>query len=229
VAGILDVLAPIRSRPRGRSWATCSSTGASGPTAAPTRGVRPDFAWLDGDWFDVDPCSDRAEAPDYYAPDVVDAIRPCPVAQEIGCHSFAHVMAGDPGAAGRRSCPTWSPAGPPPGTSRCARSSTPATPSAHVDACPRSGSPLTGATRRRLRRPPRATAARPGAAAGGVGGASAGGSERCVGRAPDVPAGPGHAAAVAARGSVVRRPKARRAPGRPGSGRCSTSGSTPTT
>jgi peptidoglycan/xylan/chitin deacetylase (PgdA/CDA1 family) len=59
--------------------------------------VRPDFAWLDGDWFDVDPCSSRAEAPDYYAPDVVAAIRACPVRQEIGCHSFAHVMAGEPG------------------------------------------------------------------------------------------------------------------------------------
>jgi peptidoglycan/xylan/chitin deacetylase (PgdA/CDA1 family) len=59
--------------------------------------VRPEFAWLDGDWFDVDPCSSRAEAPAFYGRDVLDAIRACPVAQEVGSHSFAHVMAGEPG------------------------------------------------------------------------------------------------------------------------------------
>ena len=52
--------------------------------------VRPTYPWLTGDWFDVDPCSSRAYAPAYYAPDVIDAIRRCPVPQEIGCHSFSH-------------------------------------------------------------------------------------------------------------------------------------------
>jgi hypothetical protein len=98
VAGILDVLAHHQVP---ATWAIvghlfldrCDRSGGRPHPEV----VRPDFAWLDGDWFDVDPCSDRAEAPDYYAPDVVDAIRACPVPQEIGCHSFAHVMAGDPG------------------------------------------------------------------------------------------------------------------------------------
>jgi peptidoglycan/xylan/chitin deacetylase (PgdA/CDA1 family) len=59
--------------------------------------VRPGFDWLDGDWFDVDPCTDADRAPTHYAPDIVDRILACPVPQEIGCHSFAHVMAGEPG------------------------------------------------------------------------------------------------------------------------------------
>lgn len=59
--------------------------------------VRPDFAWLDGDWFDVDPCSSLDRAPAYYARDMVEAVRASSVPQEVGCHSFAHVMAGEPG------------------------------------------------------------------------------------------------------------------------------------
>jgi peptidoglycan/xylan/chitin deacetylase (PgdA/CDA1 family) len=59
--------------------------------------VRPEFAWLDGDWFDIDPCSCLADAPWYYGPDIIERIRASTVAHEIGCHSFAHVMAGDPG------------------------------------------------------------------------------------------------------------------------------------
>ena len=59
--------------------------------------VRPDYPWLDGDWFDVDPCSTRSEAPSWYGRDVIAAIRACPVPQEIGCHSFAHALAGEPG------------------------------------------------------------------------------------------------------------------------------------
>ena len=59
--------------------------------------MRPDFAWLDGDWFDVDPCSSLDRAPAYYARDMVEAVRASSVPQEVGCHSFAHVMAGEPG------------------------------------------------------------------------------------------------------------------------------------
>jgi peptidoglycan/xylan/chitin deacetylase (PgdA/CDA1 family) len=59
--------------------------------------VRPDFDWLDGDWFDIDPCGEAAAAPWYYGPDIVERIRASAVAHEIGCHSFAHVMAGEPG------------------------------------------------------------------------------------------------------------------------------------
>jgi Polysaccharide deacetylase len=59
--------------------------------------VRPDFGWLDGDWFDIDPCSNASNAPWYYGPDIIERIRAATVAHEIGCHSFAHVMAGEPG------------------------------------------------------------------------------------------------------------------------------------
>ena len=59
--------------------------------------VRPAYSWLDGDWYDIDPCSTLAEAPAFYGRDVVAAIAGCEVAQEIGCHSFSHLIAADPG------------------------------------------------------------------------------------------------------------------------------------
>lgn len=59
--------------------------------------VRPDYEWLDGDWFDDDPCSDLARAPSWYAPDLIDLIRAAPVGHEIASHGFSHIMAGEPG------------------------------------------------------------------------------------------------------------------------------------
>ncbi len=59
--------------------------------------VRPDYPWLSGDWYDLDPASSLAASPTWYGPDLVDAIRSCGVPQEIGSHSFGHVIAGDPG------------------------------------------------------------------------------------------------------------------------------------
>ena len=59
--------------------------------------VRPSYSWLDGDWFDIDPCSTLEEAPTFYGRDIVAAIAGCRVAQEIGCHSFSHLIARDPG------------------------------------------------------------------------------------------------------------------------------------
>jgi peptidoglycan/xylan/chitin deacetylase (PgdA/CDA1 family) len=59
--------------------------------------VRPDYPWLGGDWYDLDPVSDLAAAPTWYGPDLVARIRACDVPQEIGSHSFGHVIAGDPG------------------------------------------------------------------------------------------------------------------------------------
>jgi peptidoglycan/xylan/chitin deacetylase (PgdA/CDA1 family) len=57
---------------------------------------RPDYAWLGGDWFDIDPCTGAAEDPYWYGPDIVAAIAACPVPQEIGSHSFSHVIVDDP-------------------------------------------------------------------------------------------------------------------------------------
>ncbi len=59
--------------------------------------VRPAYPWLDGDWFDIDPCSTLDEAPAFYGRDIVAAIRSCPVEQEVGCHSFSHLIAAEPG------------------------------------------------------------------------------------------------------------------------------------
>ncbi len=59
--------------------------------------VRPTHAWCRRDWFAHDPGSSEPVQPLYYARSLVDAIRACRVPQEIGCHSFSHVIFGDPG------------------------------------------------------------------------------------------------------------------------------------
>jgi hypothetical protein len=49
------------------------------------------------DWFALDPCSSVEEDPYWYGSDIVEAIMKCKVPQEIGCHTFSHVIVGDPG------------------------------------------------------------------------------------------------------------------------------------
>jgi peptidoglycan/xylan/chitin deacetylase (PgdA/CDA1 family) len=44
-----------------------------------------------GDWFDYDPCSNYKEAPEWYAPDLIEKILSSKVKHEIGCHSFTHM------------------------------------------------------------------------------------------------------------------------------------------
>jgi len=58
--------------------------------------VTPDYAWLDDEWLAVDPASDLADDPYWYGRDIVDAILACPVPQEVGSHSFSHVIVDDP-------------------------------------------------------------------------------------------------------------------------------------
>lgn len=58
---------------------------------------QPAYGWLDGDWLDVDPCSDLQAAPHYYGRDIVDRLLACPVPQEVGSHAFSHVIVDDPG------------------------------------------------------------------------------------------------------------------------------------
>jgi peptidoglycan/xylan/chitin deacetylase (PgdA/CDA1 family) len=55
------------------------------------------YPWHAGDWFDADPCSDVQSAPAWYAPDLIDWILECPAPQEIGCHTFSHILVDDPG------------------------------------------------------------------------------------------------------------------------------------
>lgn len=58
---------------------------------------RPCFSWYPHDWLALDPCADAAREPWWYGADIVDAILGARVQHEIGCHSFSHIVFGDPG------------------------------------------------------------------------------------------------------------------------------------
>jgi peptidoglycan/xylan/chitin deacetylase (PgdA/CDA1 family) len=57
---------------------------------------RPQYPWVRGDWFDALPRGDATTCPQWYGPDVVDLIKRALPRQEIGCHTFSHVVMGDP-------------------------------------------------------------------------------------------------------------------------------------
>ncbi|MEK6320330.1 MAG: polysaccharide deacetylase family protein [Acidobacteriota bacterium] len=59
--------------------------------------VRPAHSWSAGDWFDNDPCGSEHSAPLFFGRTLIEKIRACPTPQEIGCHSFSHVIFGDSG------------------------------------------------------------------------------------------------------------------------------------
>jgi peptidoglycan/xylan/chitin deacetylase (PgdA/CDA1 family) len=59
--------------------------------------VRPNHAWHPQDWFRHDPGSDEVHAPLFYGAELVHRLQRSPVRQEIGCHSFSHVVFGDAG------------------------------------------------------------------------------------------------------------------------------------
>jgi peptidoglycan/xylan/chitin deacetylase (PgdA/CDA1 family) len=59
--------------------------------------VRPSHGWVRGDWFAHDPSGNEDTDPIFYGDSLIDKIRACPVAQEIGSHSFSHVIFGDDG------------------------------------------------------------------------------------------------------------------------------------
>jgi peptidoglycan/xylan/chitin deacetylase (PgdA/CDA1 family) len=59
--------------------------------------VRPNHSWFPQDWFVHDPGSDVAHAPIFYGRDLIEKIRACPAPQEIGSHSFSHVIFSDEG------------------------------------------------------------------------------------------------------------------------------------
>ena len=59
--------------------------------------VRPRHAWCRGDWFEHDPGGTEDEAPVFLGRSLIEKIRACPVPQEIGSHSFSHVIFGDAG------------------------------------------------------------------------------------------------------------------------------------
>lgn len=43
------------------------------------------------DWFEYDPCSNYKDAPEWYAPDLIEQILNAKVKHEIGCHTFSHI------------------------------------------------------------------------------------------------------------------------------------------
>ena len=59
--------------------------------------VRPGYGWYPDDWFTPDPCGDIATSPAWYGRDIIEQIIACKVRQEIGCHTFSHIIVGDDG------------------------------------------------------------------------------------------------------------------------------------
>jgi peptidoglycan/xylan/chitin deacetylase (PgdA/CDA1 family) len=59
--------------------------------------VRPAHSWAQQDWFSLDPCATEKTHPVYYGRTLVEKIRNCRPQQEIGCHTFSHVIFGDEG------------------------------------------------------------------------------------------------------------------------------------
>ncbi len=59
--------------------------------------VRPNFSWTKEDWFAHDPCGKEDENSIHLGKSLVEKIRNCKVPQEIGSHSFSHIVFGDEG------------------------------------------------------------------------------------------------------------------------------------
>jgi peptidoglycan/xylan/chitin deacetylase (PgdA/CDA1 family) len=83
------------------TWAVVGHLFLTGCTRSPaglahSELVRPNQRWRPGDWYTDDPCTDRARDPLWYGEDILDLLQSARVPQEIGCHSFSHVLFGDP-------------------------------------------------------------------------------------------------------------------------------------
>jgi peptidoglycan/xylan/chitin deacetylase (PgdA/CDA1 family) len=59
--------------------------------------VRAEHQWCANDWFEHDPCGAEESAPLFLGKSLIEKIRSCSVPQEIGSHSFSHVIFGDRG------------------------------------------------------------------------------------------------------------------------------------
>jgi peptidoglycan/xylan/chitin deacetylase (PgdA/CDA1 family) len=69
---------------------SCSLTdGVKHPEILPPEGMSSD------QWFAHDPCTNEQQDPIYYGRSLIEKILACPVPQEIGGHSFSHVLFGD--------------------------------------------------------------------------------------------------------------------------------------
>jgi len=59
--------------------------------------IRPNHWWCKQDWFEHDPCGTETTSPLFYGRSLVHKILSCRVPQEIGCHTFSHVILGESG------------------------------------------------------------------------------------------------------------------------------------
>lgn len=60
------------------------------------------YDWYSGDWFHHDPASDESRHPEWYGRRCFLKVLRAPYPQEIGFHSFSHVIFGNPGTPRRR-------------------------------------------------------------------------------------------------------------------------------
>jgi len=58
------------------------------PLLAPYQ--NPHWKFAARDWYEFDPCSSLAEAPEWYGPDLIERVLAAPAGHELGCHSFSH-------------------------------------------------------------------------------------------------------------------------------------------
>jgi peptidoglycan/xylan/chitin deacetylase (PgdA/CDA1 family) len=59
--------------------------------------IRTEHEWVKGDWFDHEPCEAENDKSIFSGRSLVEKIKNCPVRQEIGSHSFSHVIFSDNG------------------------------------------------------------------------------------------------------------------------------------
>lgn len=98
---IREVLALLEAHGVSATWAVVGHLFLSHCERGPDGHAHPELphprqSWRPGDWFDMDPCTDRTHDPLWYGDDVLDTIQAARVPQEIGCHSFSHALYGDP-------------------------------------------------------------------------------------------------------------------------------------
>jgi peptidoglycan/xylan/chitin deacetylase (PgdA/CDA1 family) len=59
--------------------------------------LRPNYSWFKKDWFNFDPCGRDGNNSIWYGDDILKMIKECKIQQDIGSHSFSHIMFGDKG------------------------------------------------------------------------------------------------------------------------------------
>lgn len=98
---VVDLLRLLDEREVPATWAVVGhlflGSCERGPHGPHPELVRPRYRWYSGDWLQADPCTNRAQDPLWYGDDIVESILGARTPQEIGCHSFSHLVFGDPG------------------------------------------------------------------------------------------------------------------------------------